>query len=234
MKGIIRKIRLYVSEFKIRKNKTPYGEIWQEKSGSIITDFYDSIFEDRPLLHANFVDFVKNKKDCKTALEVGCGAGAYPIKFKEMFSGMEYTGIDFSKSSIEFCKKNSEYKFLSDDFIKMDLPDKYDLVFSHAVIDHVYDPDRFLEKIVNACKKYAYVSAYRGYFPELMQHKMKWVNRLGCYHNSLSVNQLKRVLQKSGLDADEFTIREQENGRNDFMKSKTETVIEIHRKQIEK
>ena len=56
---------------------------------------------------------------------------------------------------------------------------------------------------------------------------MKWVNRLACYHNSLSVNQLKKVLISSGLAEDEFTIREQENGRRDFGKSKTETVIEI-------
>jgi len=230
MTNIMRKIRLYASEFKIRTKKTPYGQTWQEKSGSTITDFYDDLYEIRPLLHADFLDFVKNKKDCKTVLEVGCGVGVYPIKFKEIFSEMEYTGIDFSEPSIEFCKKNSEYKFSCGDFIKMDLPDKYDLVFSHAVIDHVYDPDRFLENIVKTCQKYAYVSAYRGYFPNLKQHKLKWVNRLGCFHNSLSINQLKRVLQKSGLDDEEFTIREQENGRNDFRKSKTETVIEIHRR----
>ena len=231
MKGVVRKLRLYASELKFRGEETPYGEIWQEKSGSLITDFYDDLFEDRPLLHANFVDFVKSREDCETVLEVGCGAGVYPIKCRELFDGMDYTGIDFSEASIEFCKSKSEYQFLSGDFIKMELPGKYDLVYSHAVIDHVYDPDRFLERIVECCKKYAYVSAYRGYFPGLDEHKLKWVNRLGCYHNSLSVSQLRKVLKGAGLDDDEFVIRAQENGRRHWFKNKTETVIEINRKK---
>jgi len=144
---------------------------------------------------------------------------------------MSYTGLDFSESCIEYCKQNSDFEFIAGDFIKMDLSGKYDLVFSHAVIDHVYDPDLFLEKIAKATEKYAYVSAYRGYFPELKEHKMKWINRLACYHNSLSVNQLKKVLTNCDLGSDEFTIREQENGRRGFGKSKTETVIEINRKK---
>jgi len=232
MPKVGRKIRRYLSEMKIRSGKTTYGEFWQEKKDSGVTEFYDSLYEDRPLLHENFVNFVKSKDNIKSVLEVGCGSGIYPIKFKEMFVGMSYTGLDFSESSVEYCKKNSGFEFIAGDFIKMDLQDKYDLVFSHAVIDHVYDPDKYLENIVKATKKYAYVSAYRGYFPDLKEHKMKWKNRIACYHNSLSVNQLKNILTKCGLENDEFTIREQENGRHGFGKSKTETVIEINRKKV--
>ena len=232
MPKVGRKIRRYLSEMKIRSGKTTYGEFWQEKKDSGVTEFYDSLYEDRPLLHENFVNFVKSKDNIKSVLEVGCGSGIYPIKFKEMFTGMSYTGLDFSESSVEYCKKNSDFEFVAGDFIKMDLQDKYDLVFSHAVIDHVYDPDKYLENIVKATKKYAYVSAYRGYFPDLKEHKMKWKNRIACYHNSLSANQLKNVLTNCGLGNDEFTIREQENGRHGFGKSKTETVIEINRKKV--
>ena len=63
---------------------------------------------------------------------------------------MSYTGLDFSESGIDYCKQNSDFEFIAGDFIKMDLSGKYDLVFSHAVIDHVYDPDLFLEKIAKA------------------------------------------------------------------------------------
>ena len=125
------------------------------------------MYTNRPLLHENFKDYIKNKNDIKTVLEVGCGTGVYPIKFKELFSNMEYEGIDFAGPAIEYCKNNSEFNFMSGDFIKMNLGKKYDLVFSHAVIDHVYDIPAFLSKIVQACKKYAYVSAFKGFFPEL-------------------------------------------------------------------
>ncbi len=85
---------------------------------------------------------------------------------------MYYTGTDISKDAIEFCKKNSSFNFIQGDFIKMELPQKYDLIYSHAVVDHVYDIDAFIEKIVKNCLKYAYINSYRGYFPELLKHKM--------------------------------------------------------------
>lgn len=168
------------------------------------------------------------KKNIKTVLEVGCGSGIYPIKFKEIFIGMEYEGIDFGEPAIEFCKKYSTFKFTCGDFIKMDLDKKYDLIFSHAVIDHVYDIDAFLSKIVSCCKRYAYITSYLGYFPDLENHLMKWKSEIGCYHNKLSVKEIKRVLVESGLGENEFIIREQESGNSkDGIPS--ETVIEINK-----
>jgi len=130
-----------------------------------------------------------------------------------LFSGIEYTGIDISKPAIALCKKKSDCEFIAGDFIKMNLSRKYDFVFSHEVIDHVYDPDLFLVKILKATRKYAYISAYRGYFPELIKHKMEWDDYHGCNQNELSVNQIKNVLKDNGLTDDEFVVREQERGQ---------------------
>ena len=58
-----------------------YGKFWQ-KIGS---ETYETMYQARPLLHDNFKNFLRNKKDVKTVLEVGCGTGIYPIKFKELF-----------------------------------------------------------------------------------------------------------------------------------------------------
>ena len=91
--------------------------------------------------------------------------GVCPIREKEMFKGLEYIGIDFSSANIEYCKDHSEFNFLVGDFIKMNVDKKYDLVFSHAVIDHVYDIETFLLNLVKSCKKFAYINSYIGYFP---------------------------------------------------------------------
>ncbi|MCH6575261.1 MAG: methyltransferase domain-containing protein [Bacteroidetes bacterium] len=162
-------------------------------------------FKNRPDLHKNFINFLQNKTDVKTVLEVGCGNGAYPIKFKELFLNKEYEGIDIGKPAIEYCNKNSNFKFILGDFIKMKIDKKRDLVFSLTVIDHVYDIEGFLSKIVQACKKYAFVSSYRGYFPDKQKHSMLWVNSKGCYFNDLSVKEIKRTLRKNGLSEDELT-----------------------------
>ena len=201
-----------------------YGKFWR-KIGS---ESYEVMYQARPLLHDNFKNFLRNKKDVKTVLEVGCGTGIYPIKFKELFFNMEYEGIDFAKPAIEYCRNNSQFNFICGDFIKMKLQKKYDLVFSHAVIDHVYDIEGFLSKIVEVCKKYAYVSSFKGYFPNIQKHLMQWKEDTGSYQNNLSVEETKRNLLKCGLDEDEFVIRKQKSGNlKDSIVD--ETVIEINR-----
>ena len=112
----------------------------------------------------------------------------------------------------------------------MNLDKKYDLVYSHAVIDHVYDIDEFLRRIVKLCGKYAYVNAYRGFFPNLADHKMNWRDNDHCYYNDLSVTKTKKVLLDSGLSEDEFLIRNQEN-KDSTGKIWNETVIEIFLKK---
>src|SRR3990167_4410408 len=211
--------------------KSPYGKNWQR----VDEQWYSKIYSDRPELHDAFIQYLKNRTDVKTVLEIGCGTGAYPIKFKNLFSNMKYVGMDIGSPSLEYCKRNSEFEFICGDFIKMEFDNKYDLVFSHAVIDHVYDIDRFLSKIVSICKKYAYISAYRGYFPNLEQHEMVWDNEKGCYYNNVSVKQVEKILLQKALNRDEFTIREQKDGMQ-LGKSYSiglngiELVIEIHKR----
>lgn len=50
------------------------------------------------------------------------------------------------------------------------------------------------------------MSSYRGFFPNLSQHKMKWNNNDGCYYNNISIKQLKKTFTKIGLTEDEFVI----------------------------
>ncbi len=229
MSEIKKKFNSYTRGLKMRIKKTPYGEVWQKSNNEEFTNFYDHIQNNRPFLNKNFLDFFQKKQDIHTILEIGCGAGVYPIKFKSIFEDKKYTGIDFSNSAIEHCKKNSDFEFITGDFIKMKLTKKFDFVFSHEVIDHVYDIDTFLANMVKVCGKYAYVSAYRGFFPNLDEHNMEWDNRKGCYHNQLSVKKLKETLQKNGLSEHEFIIRSQETGRESD--KKFSTVIEIHKKK---
>jgi len=93
-------------------------------------------------------------------LEIGCGTGIYPINFRELFSDKSYSGINISESAIEHCKLHSNFDFYCGDYLQMNIEKKFDLVFSNAVIDHVYDIDLFLSKIIKSCKKHAYISAY--------------------------------------------------------------------------
>ena len=140
-------------------------------------------------MHDNFKEFI-HENSPSTILEVGCGAGYYPINLKELFVGKEYVGIDISETAIEFCKSRSPFNFICTDFLKKNIDRKFDLIFSHALIDHVYDIDLFIEKIIKSSNRFVYVTAYRGYFPDLEKHVMRRNNLEGTYYNDVSIKQM--------------------------------------------
>ena len=137
-------------------------------------------------------------------------------------------GIDISKPAIESCKKKSNFEFICSDFLKFDFDKKFDLVFSMAVIDHVYDIDLFLEKMIDLSTKYVYLNAYRGFDPNLDNHVMKWQKKVTCYHNQLSHKQIRNLFLKKGLDKNEFNIRSIQVGET--AEFPIQTIIEINRK----
>ena len=189
--------------------KSDYGNTdWKKAS----FEWYEGIHDENTKLHENFIEFLEAKrKSIQTVLEVGCGTGVYPIKYSKLFNDLEYTGIDFSETNIEYCKNNSTFNFISGDFIKMDVKQEYGLVYSHAVVDHVYDIDVFIMNLVKSCKKFAYINAYRGFFPDLEKHEMKWRDDDNCYYNKISIKQIKKLLIENQLPENQFSIRAQKN-----------------------
>ena len=189
--------------------KSAYGNTdWKKAS----FEWYEGIHDENTKLHENFIEFLEAKrKSIQTVLEVGCGTGVYPIKYRKLFNDLEYTGIDFSETNIEYCKNNSTFNFISGDFIKMKVEQEYDLVYSHAVVDHVYDIDGFIMNLVRSCKKFAYINAYRGFFPDLEKHEMKWRDDDNCYYNKISIKQIKKLLIENQLPENQFSIRAQKN-----------------------
>ena len=207
--------------------KAKYGKIWQEKFGDEQIEWYDTMHDSCLQMHDDFHKFLLERSP-STVLEVGCGAGYYPRNLKELFTNAEYTGTDISETAIKFCKSKSSFNFICTDFLKNSLNKKFDLVFSHALIDHVYDVDLFIEKIIRATDRFAYVTAYRGYFPDLQKHVLRRNNTEGSYYNDISIKQVSRKLLDMGLQEQEYsfdTIKVADEGRDDDW----QTIIKIEK-----
>ena len=101
-------------------------------------------------------------------------------------------------------------------------------MFSHALIDHVYDVDLFIEKIVQSSKRFAYITAYRGYFPDLEKHVMRRNNLEGSYYNDISIKKITKKLTEMGLQEREYSfnsIKVADEGRDDDW----QTIIKIEK-----
>ena len=209
--------------------KEKYGKVWQEKFGDEQVQWYEGMHNSCLKMHDAFHKFLVEKSPT-TVLEVGCGAGYYPRNLKDYFHGMQYTGTDISETAIEFCKSKSSFNFICTDFLKNNLNKKFDLVFSHALIDHVYDVDLFIEKIIDVSNRFTYVTAYRGYFPDLERHVMRRNNLEGSYYNDISIKQMSKKLAAIGLQEQEYSfssIKVADEGRDDDW----QTIIKIEKKQ---
>jgi ubiquinone/menaquinone biosynthesis C-methylase UbiE len=209
--------------------KSSFGNIeWEKASFEWYENEHKKAGGKQGCVYIDFKRYVDAKREMmKTVLEVGCGGGVYPIKYHELFDDLQYTGNDFSENNIENLKKRSKFNFIAGDFIKMDMNQTYDLVFSHAVIDHVYDIDTFLSNVVKSCKKYAYVTSYEGYFPDLDNHKMNWRDEQNCYFNNISVKQIEDLLLKNDLNKNQITLKSIKDSYKHTTESPTQLVIEI-------
>lgn len=199
--------------------KTDYAKFFKEQD----PDYYQKIFDDKPLTHQNFIQFFQSKNDINSVLEIGCSTGIFPIKHHELFSNVKYTGLDISQKCIDYCKTHSNLEFICADLLQTEFDRKFDFVFSFDVIDHVYDIELFLSKIVQITNKYAYINSYRGYFPSLENHRQQWRDSDGIFYNDLSVEQLKKTLMRLGLSSKEFVVRSQPKDIENHL----QTVIEI-------
>jgi SAM-dependent methyltransferase len=181
-----------------RAKPTEYGHWWNNNSEN--EGFYQKIFALRERAHLCFLDWysdlVRKGEPTKSILEVGCGR-AYP--YGKIFRELDYNGTDISEKEIAFCKQRyGQTKFFVSDIIQHTPTTSYDVVFSHAVIDHVYDMNAFLTKLAQLSRGWFYVSAYLGWFPSLSGHLYEWRPEVTCYHNRLSPDEARRNLEASG------------------------------------
>lgn len=181
-----------------RPKPAEYGRWWNTNSED--EQWYRQIFKLRERAHLAFLDWysglVKQGEPALSILEVGCGR-AYP--YARIFKAMDYNGTDISEKEITYCQETygTERFFVSD--VISHVPTRtYDVVFSHAVIDHVYDIPAFLLQLAKLSRGWLYVSGYWGWFPTLTEHSYRWDQRVTCYYNQISPRSAKASLELAG------------------------------------
>lgn len=87
-------------------------------------------------------------------LDVGCGDGNFSTLLKRACNPKEVYGIEISEKGVEQAKKNG-IKAYQLDIDEEDFPfedDYFDAVFAGEVIEHLFDPDHFLDEVYRVLK----------------------------------------------------------------------------------
>jgi SAM-dependent methyltransferase len=141
-------------------------------------DYYDYWNERRPkkekLLDREIESFSLLKTKLKEAdlfLDAGCGDGDFLLFLQRRFPKSKFKGLDFSETEVKTAK-NKGLDVVKGDFEKgAGLGEReFNFIYAGEVIEHLFNPDLFLQQINRSLKK-------GGYFIFSTPNLCAWFNR---------------------------------------------------------
>ncbi len=192
-----------------------YGAFWKEHDGGLewYTWMYNSRIDQHECLQQWF-RYVNNSEPVRSVLDFGCG---FAVGYADFFKDIRYVGADLAETAIAWCKKNrlnEKHDYVAIDFMTEKFDEKFDLVFSQGTIDNTYDIDGFIKAAIAASQRWIFITAYRGFFPDLQEHRYSWNDQHGCYYNDISPYQVYELLKAEGCS--DITIAPSHTGRPDI------------------
>lgn len=112
------------------------------------------------------------KKFSGKVLDAGCGDGGMLAEVKELHPEIEPYGVDISESGCRIAKERGINTKVANLNEKIPFKDSFfDFVVVHEVIEHLLDPDKFLEECNRTLKK-------RGYLVITTPNLAAWYHRI--------------------------------------------------------
>lgn len=163
-----------------------YNELWTSKWGDM--QHWGPVHR-----HSMKViyDDVAALPNVRTILDAGCGSGEN-LAVLERANKWELTGSDFSEEALKLSSKCiPSVRLVQLDVEQNHLPETFDLVMSHQVIEHIIDDIAAIKNMAKMSKRYVYVSS--------MQGRMRKSERTIGHYRNYSPWELARKLEAAGL-----------------------------------
>jgi 2-polyprenyl-3-methyl-5-hydroxy-6-metoxy-1,4-benzoquinol methylase len=105
-----------------------------------------------------FLKKTMNLTEDSAILEIGCGEGGNLVPFLDM-GCKTVVGVDLSEGKIESAKaffadhpKKENIQFISEDIYKTKNLQKFDVIITRDVLEHIHDQDRFMREVKHLLK----------------------------------------------------------------------------------
>lgn len=170
---------------------------------------YVDYIRDKEILQSNFQTRLKNilkkkkVKEISNALEIGCAYGFFAEVLHKNFSNVKYVGYDVVPEAIEYGKNKLRQNVICEDYLKTKTDEKFSDVFLWDVIEHLPNPDVFIEKISketqSGSRLYITTGDIERFIPKLKKEKWRMIHPPSHLHY-FSKKTISRLLQKNGFN----------------------------------
>jgi len=160
---------------------------------------YEAFFK----LYEAFEWIIKNDKNNKTLLDVGCGAGWHAIYLqkKGLIPPLEYIGYDISKNMCNIAKKNfTNGKFYIKNICDINAIKKYDIVMESAVLELIHNWEKAFKNMLKSANKW-FIS-HRLFITDdkTKIEQVKTYNKIPDIRFYIGRDDLNKILKKEGFE----------------------------------
>ena len=168
-----------------------------------------------------------NYKKNSSIIDIGCGNAALLKYLRKKSKKFNLTGIDHYKNNYK------NIKFYSGNIFKKKIKNKYDIVISVMVIEHIWNLDKFLKEQIKLCKKNGLIINVTINENSFLYKIARFLNIVGYskpmnmlyekHHlNHFSKNSLERLHKKNNLkiirnEESQFNINSLTLPKNNFL-----------------
>lgn len=155
---------------------------------------------------------IKELNGVKRVLDIGCGTGILVDILTK--SGYKAKGIDSSPEAVRFAEshKQGEFELASTEFLQDE--GGYDLIIAAQLIEHLRNPEHFLERVKGLLKSYGYLLVETPNLDSWNEKSLwrKTSNGIGGMHGAdhricYTVRGLVQLLQDNNFDIIEVCTR---------------------------
>ena len=151
-----------------------------------------------------------------TVRDYGCARGSGTALLAKNFPTSQFTGIDFSEDAIKYAKNNYPYcDFETGDLYTDELPE-CDIAFSSNTLEHLREPRKILQRIVQSARKCAVILLPLDDTSEHKEHFFKF-----------SVDFFPEIIGDHLLA--HFSIIDCRDGSSPFWKDKQILLVYLHK-----
>lgn len=150
------------------------------------------------------------KPDMKV-LDIGCSTGHFLTYIKD-FVG-ERVGLELNEDEVEYIRNNLDFKVYDQPIGEVDIKEgPFDLITSFQVLEHIDDPQSFLEAIVKNLKPDGYLYLELPNLDDVLVGTYKTKGYIDFFYHEphvsyYSAQTLKKLLNKMNLDGEIKTVQ---------------------------